>query len=196
MVSGFDTHNYSGSGPMPIGHPINNTRLYVLDSQSLEPLPIGVPGELFISGVGLASGYIGQAELTAERFLTNPFQQPGDDDAYARMYRSGDIVSWLPDGTLKYIGRADTQVKLRGFRLELGEIEAVLAAVEGVQDAVVVVQVCTAPWCGPSKQQPACVCLSLCPSLCLDGHTNAYRHGAGCQHAHSSAGGICDTRDS
>lgn len=193
MVSGFDTQNYSGSGPMPIGHPINNTRLYVLDSQSLEPLPIGVPGELFISGVGLASGYIGQPELTAERFLTNPFQQPGDDDAYARMYRSGDIVSWLPDGTLKYIGRADTQVKLRGFRLELGEIEAVLAAVEGVQDAVVVVQVCCAlSCCGLPEKQPARICLSRC----LEGHIDAGSHDAGCEHAHSSAGGICDTRGS
>ena len=101
MVATFDTARYSGSSSVPIGRPISNTRLYVLDPQSLTPLPIGVPGELFASGVGLARGYAGQPALTAELFLPNPFRQPGDSDTYARMYRTGDVVAWLPDGNLK-----------------------------------------------------------------------------------------------
>ena len=101
MVATFDTARYSGSGSVPIGRPISNTRLYVLDPQSLTALPIGVPGELFASGIGLARGYAGQPELTAERFLPNPFRQPGDGASYARMYRTGDVVAWLPDGNLK-----------------------------------------------------------------------------------------------
>ena len=101
MVSTFDTAQYSGSGSVPIGRPISNMRLYVLDSQLLAPLPIGVPGELYASGVGLARGYAGQPELTAERFLPNPFRQAGDSDTYARMYRTGDVVAWLPRGNLK-----------------------------------------------------------------------------------------------
>ncbi len=81
--------------------PIHNVRLYVLDPASLQPLPIGVPGELFASGVGIARGYAGQPELTAQRFLPNPFTQPGDGAAYSRMYRTGDIVAWMPDGNLR-----------------------------------------------------------------------------------------------
>ena len=102
MVATFPCDQYSGVGSVPIGRPIHNTRLYVLDSRSLQPLPIGVPGELFASGVGVARGYAGQPQLTAERFLLNPFKQPGDSAAYNRMYRTGDVVAWLPDGNLRW----------------------------------------------------------------------------------------------
>lgn len=118
-----------------IGRPIANTDVYVLDScQQL--LPIGVPGELYIGGTGLARGYRNRGELTAERFVSHPFSnRPG-----ARLYRTGDRVRWRPDGRLDYLGRTDHQVKLRGFRIELGEIETVLAKHPEVAHAVVVVR--------------------------------------------------------
>jgi non-ribosomal peptide synthetase component F len=103
MVATFPCSQYSGTGSVPIGRPINNTRLYVLDPRSLQPLPIGVPGELFASGVGVARGYAGQPQLTAERFLPNPFKQPDDSPSYDRMYRTGDVVAWLPDGNLRWV---------------------------------------------------------------------------------------------
>jgi amino acid adenylation domain-containing protein len=118
---------------VPIGRPIANTQVYVLDPRR-EPIPIGIPGELYIGGVGLARGYRGAPALTQERFVPSPFL------AGKRLYRTGDLVKWLADGRLDYIGRSDHQVKLRGFRIELGEIENILAQDSCVKQAVAVVR--------------------------------------------------------
>jgi len=119
-----------------LGRPLANTRLYVLD-KALQPVPIGVPGELYIGGAGLARGYLNRPELTQERFIANPFAADKED---TRLYKTGDIVRYLPDGTIQYLGRSDFQVKLRGMRIELGEIESLLQKQPQVQDAVVIVQ--------------------------------------------------------
>ena len=116
---------------VPIGRPIDNTQLYVLDTK-LRVQPIGVPGELHIAGIGLARGYLNQPDLTAEKFIPNPFGAEG-----SCMYKTGDLVRWLPDGNLEFLGRIDFQVKIRGFRIELGEIENVLTGHEQIRDAIV-----------------------------------------------------------
>jgi amino acid adenylation domain-containing protein len=117
---------------VPIGRPIANTAIYVLDEQQ-RPAPIGVAGEIYIGGAGVARGYLNRPELTAERFLPDPFNSQGA----ARMYRTGDLGCWLPDGNIEYFGRNDFQVKIRGFRIELGEIEARLAEHPAIAQTVV-----------------------------------------------------------
>jgi amino acid adenylation domain-containing protein len=116
-----------------IGRPIANTQAFVLDSHR-ELVPVGLPGELYLAGEGLARGYYGQPDLTAERFVSNPFA----DQRGSRMYRTGDLCRWLTDGNIEYLGRIDNQVKLRGFRIELGEIESTLTQYPDVRQAVVV----------------------------------------------------------
>ena len=101
-------------------------------------MPIGVPGELFIGGAGLARGYLNRPELTAERFLPDPFVEATKEEPHPRMYKTGDLGRFLPDGTIEFWGRNDSQVKIRGFRIELGEIEVRLAELDGVTQAVVI----------------------------------------------------------
>src|SRR3569832_410064 len=117
---------------VPIGKPINNTQVYVLDSE-LRPTPAGVPGELYLGGDGLARGYHNRPELTAERFVPDAFSGV----CGARLYRTGDRVRFLADGNIEFIGRVDYQVKLRGFRIELGEIETVLSAHDAIKEVIV-----------------------------------------------------------
>ncbi|WP_153043719.1 AMP-binding protein, partial [Xenorhabdus sp. KK7.4] len=123
---------YSGKGSL-IGQPLDDLRIYVLDAYG-QPAPLGVAGELYVAGAGVARGYLNRPELTSERFLPDEFS----DKSGMRMYKTGDLGRWLPDGSLEYLGRNDFQVKLRGFRIELGEIEAGLMQCPGVQEAVVI----------------------------------------------------------
>ena len=120
---------------VPLGRPISNIQIYILDAD-LQPVPVGVFGELHISGVGLARGYLNRPELTAERFIPNPFSAV----AGSRLYKTGDLVRYLPDGNIEYLGRSDHQVKIRGFRIELGETEAVLKEHPGVREAIVAIK--------------------------------------------------------
>ncbi|WP_038344665.1 non-ribosomal peptide synthetase, partial [Acinetobacter sp. A47] len=122
-------------GSVNIGKPIANTKIYLLDPQG-NPVPVGVTGELYIGGVQVARGYLNRPELTAERFLPDPFST----EAEARMYRTGDTARWLADGNIEYLGRNDDQVKIRGFRIELGEIEIQLSGHPAVKEAVVQVR--------------------------------------------------------
>ncbi|UJB21510.1 MULTISPECIES: non-ribosomal peptide synthetase [Lysobacter] len=128
----FHACDISEDGHPPIGRPIANAKIYLLDGHG-EPVPVGVTGEIHIGGAGVARGYLNRAELTRERFLDDPFAaEPG-----ARVYKSGDLARWRADGVLEFLGRNDAQVKLRGFRIELGEIETQLTRLLGVQEAIV-----------------------------------------------------------
>ncbi|CAM3667937.1 non-ribosomal peptide synthetase [Xenorhabdus thuongxuanensis] len=118
---------------IPIGYPLPNTRIYILDGQG-QPVPIGVSGEIHIAGAGVARGYLNRPDVSAEKFISDPFSEQAD----TRMYKTGDLGRWLPNGMIEYLGRNDFQVKIRGFRVELGEIETRLVACEGVMDAVVI----------------------------------------------------------
>ncbi|HKU73748.1 MAG TPA: amino acid adenylation domain-containing protein, partial [Pyrinomonadaceae bacterium] len=122
----------AGTGQATIGRPVSNTKTYVLD-KNLQPVPVGVPGELYLGGQGLARGYLNRAELTATRFISNPFNG-------GRVYKTGDLVRYLEDGRLEYLGRTDHQIKLRGFRIELGEVEAVLRQHPQISENVVLVR--------------------------------------------------------
>ncbi len=123
-----------GASTIPIGRAVGNTQIYLLD-QRLHPVPIGVPGELYIGGEGLAHGYLNQPAMTAENFIPNPFASSG-----ARLYKTGDLAQFLADGAIEFLGRADQQIKLRGFRIELGEIQISLEAFPGVRAAAVIMR--------------------------------------------------------
>ena len=135
-VTAFDLARYPGTDharqEVPIGWPLINTRLHVLD-QNLNPMPVGIRGELYVGGVGLARGYLGRPDLSAERFVSDPFAS----DSGARLYRTGDFARYLDDGSLEFLGRVDHQVKIRGFRIELAEVEAVLGRHPDLHQVVV-----------------------------------------------------------
>jgi amino acid adenylation domain-containing protein len=165
VVTSFTLTNLVENWPIlpPIGRPIANTQIYILDSY-LQPVPVGVPGELYIGGIGVAKGYLNRPELTAERFIDNPFSPPqppnfvgrseviesskspsiggfrGLQDQPSKLYKTGDLARFLNDGNIEYLGRIDNQVKVRGFRIELGEIEAVLSQCSDVQSTAVIVR--------------------------------------------------------
>jgi amino acid adenylation domain-containing protein len=134
-VTYWECSKGDGLQTVPIGYPIANTQMFVLD-EGMEPLPAGVPGELYISGAGLARGYCGRPALTAEKFVPNPFASK----AGQHMYKTGDLARYRKDGAIEYLGRLDHQVKIRGVRIELGEIEAALLRQSYIQDAAVVAQ--------------------------------------------------------
>ena len=140
--------NFKKGNIVPIGKPIDNVKLLILNDQ-LEQLPVGLPGQLHIAGIQVARGYHGRPELTAEKFITNPT----GNGTYQRMYKTGDLARWLPDGNIEYLGRMDQQVKLRGFRVELEEIAMVIKEIAGIQQVVVTVY----PQPGGSKRLVAYV---------------------------------------
>jgi amino acid adenylation domain-containing protein len=134
MVKLIEGHN------VPIGKPINNRRAYILDSTKA-PVPVGVIGELYIGGQGVARGYLNHPELTEERFLLNPFATEADKlSGHRRLYKTGDLVKWLPNGNIEYIGRNDEQVKIRGYRIELGEIEQTLLTIKEIKQACILIK--------------------------------------------------------
>ncbi|QYX31920.1 non-ribosomal peptide synthetase [Sphaerospermopsis torques-reginae] len=128
-----------GSTTLPIGRPISNTQIYILNEQ-LQPVPVGTPGEIYIGGDGLARGYLNRPELTAERFISHPFPNPKSKIQNPKLYKTGDLARYLPDGNIEFVGRVDNQVKIRGFRIELGEVEAALSQHPDIQQAVVIVR--------------------------------------------------------
>ncbi|MCW5313084.1 AMP-binding protein [Nostoc sp. KVJ3] len=130
----------SRSKTVPIGRPIANTQIYILN-QYLQPVPIGVIGELYVGGDGVGRGYHNRPELTQEKFILNPFSKKTNE----RLYKTGDLARYLPDGNIEYVGRCDHQVKIRGFRIELAEIEATLVSHPQVQEALAIV------WQTPSE---------------------------------------------
>ena len=134
IVTAFEPKNSEDiPAVLPIGHPIANTKIYILDAD-LQPLPVGIAGDLYVSGPGLARGYLNRPEVTAEKFIADPFSsQPG-----ARMYKTGDVARYLASGEIEFAGRTDDQVKIRGYRVELKEIESVLGSFAGVREVVVV----------------------------------------------------------
>ena len=131
-VSNWQCHPDDERALVPIGKPIANTQLHILDAQ-LQPLPPGVAGELHIGGIQVARGYLNRPELNTERFIADPFSP----DPQARLYKTGDLARWLPDGNIEYLGRNDFQVKIHGVRIELGEIEQQLRQCAGVEDAAI-----------------------------------------------------------
>ncbi|TMB61664.1 MAG: amino acid adenylation domain-containing protein, partial [Deltaproteobacteria bacterium] len=135
---------------LPIGRPIANTSIYILDADR-NLVPIGVPGEIYIGGVGVARGYLERPEMTAEKFIANPFSADSAD----RLYRTGDLARFLPDGNIEFIGRSDNQVKIRGFRVEPGEIESALAQYPAIQQCYVAAKEDTP---GEKRLVAYCVC--------------------------------------
>ena len=176
------TLTLDGSSPLPrheipIGRPIANATIVYFGSRG-EPVPIGVSGEIYIGGAGVARGYLNRPELTAERFLADPFHG-------GRMYKTGDLGRWLADGSVEYLGRNDFQVKIRGFRIELGEIEAKLCAIAGVREAVVVARDDGADkrwsrmWSAMRRSRSLrCAAASRrnCPSTCYPAHSSRWLH--------------------
>ncbi|MEL7145294.1 MAG: AMP-binding protein, partial [Bacteroidota bacterium] len=120
----------SGGDASQIGRPLANMQTYILDHY-MNPVPVGVTGELYIGGAGLAMGYLNRRDLTKTRFVPNPFTRKKETDQ-SRIYKTGDLVRWLADGNIEYLGRNDDQVKVRGYRIELGEVEAAMSAISGV----------------------------------------------------------------
>ena len=155
-VTHYTCKQYESHEIIPIGTPIHNTQIHILD-EYLNPVPIGTPGEIYIGGAGLARGYLNRASLTAEKFIPNPFTeyQLGDQSTYedkdveyqskhtyepnygTRLYKTGDLGRYLEDGNIEFLGRIDHQVKIRGFRIELGEIESTIQSIPGIKQCVV-----------------------------------------------------------